>query len=43
MAAEYGFRFHHAEREKAVLNLWLHDVTNRLPHYATHQLGVAGS
>uniref|UniRef100_A0ABM5GJI3 Nucleoside diphosphate-linked moiety X motif 6 n=1 Tax=Pogona vitticeps TaxID=103695 RepID=A0ABM5GJI3_9SAUR len=42
VAAEQGFAFHHAESNSAALTLWLAGGHNRLPVYATHQLGVAG-
>lgn len=41
-AAEQGFTFHHAESDSATLTLWLGEGLNKLPCYATHQLGVAG-
>ncbi|XP_020637151.3 nucleoside diphosphate-linked moiety X motif 6 isoform X2 [Pogona vitticeps] len=43
VAAEQGFAFHHAESNSAALTLWLAGGHNRLPVYATHQLGVAGA
>ncbi|XP_048365300.1 nucleoside diphosphate-linked moiety X motif 6 [Sphaerodactylus townsendi] len=43
VAAEQGFTFHHAESDSATLTLWLGEGFNKLPHYATHQLGVAGA
>ncbi|XP_027027518.1 nucleoside diphosphate-linked moiety X motif 6 isoform X2 [Tachysurus fulvidraco] len=42
-AALQGFIFHHAVRDEAVLSLWMGDGESRLPHYATHQVGVAGA
>ncbi|XP_077156488.1 nucleoside diphosphate-linked moiety X motif 6 isoform X2 [Paroedura picta] len=42
-AAEQGFTFHHAESDSATLTLWLEQGPSKLPHYATHQLGVAGA
>nr|XP_056711483.1 nucleoside diphosphate-linked moiety X motif 6 [Euleptes europaea] len=42
-AAEQGFTFHHAESDSATLTLWLGEGLSKLPHYATHQLGVAGA
>lgn len=41
-AAEQGFTFHHAESDSATMTLWLGEGVSKLPHYATHQLGVAG-
>ena len=44
VAAKYGFEYHHAERDIAVLCLWMRpNVPNKLPPYATHQVGVSGS
>ncbi|XP_053259446.1 nucleoside diphosphate-linked moiety X motif 6 isoform X1 [Podarcis raffonei] len=43
VAAEQGFAFHHAESDCATLTLWLAEGHSRLPHYATHQVGVAGA
>uniref|UniRef100_A0A8C2JUT6 Nucleoside diphosphate-linked moiety X motif 6 n=1 Tax=Cyprinus carpio TaxID=7962 RepID=A0A8C2JUT6_CYPCA len=40
-AARHGFRFHHARRDAAVLSLWLGPGEDRLPLFATHQVGVA--
>lgn len=42
VAAKYGFRYHHAENEHAVLCKWIEDSPCRLPRFATHQVGVAG-
>ncbi|XP_060102801.1 nucleoside diphosphate-linked moiety X motif 6 [Heteronotia binoei] len=42
-AAEQGFTFHHAVSDSATLTLWLGEGLSKLPHYATHQLGVAGA
>uniref|UniRef100_A0A8C1BGJ1 Nucleoside diphosphate-linked moiety X motif 6 n=1 Tax=Cyprinus carpio carpio TaxID=630221 RepID=A0A8C1BGJ1_CYPCA len=42
-AARHGFRFHHARRDAAVLSLWLGPGEDRLPLFATHQVGVAGA
>eukprot|EP00127_Corallochytrium_limacisporum_P000054 Clim_evm33s2 gene=Clim_evmTU33s2 len=40
---EYGFSFHHAKKDFAMLNLWLPtDKPNTLPEYATHCIGVGG-
>ncbi|KAI2656676.1 Nucleoside diphosphate-linked moiety X motif 6 [Labeo rohita] len=41
-AALHGFSFHHARRDVAVLSLWLGPGEDRLPAFATHQVGVAG-
>uniref|UniRef100_A0A8C1X9P9 Nucleoside diphosphate-linked moiety X motif 6 n=1 Tax=Cyprinus carpio TaxID=7962 RepID=A0A8C1X9P9_CYPCA len=41
-AARLGFSFHHARRDEAVLSLWLGPGEDRLPAFATHQVGVAG-
>lgn len=40
--AHFGLRFHHAEGEKAVLNLWLKDGQSKIPLFATHNVGVGG-
>ena len=41
---EHGFKFHHAEDEQAVLLKWLpEDRPSKVPLFATHQMGVAGS
>ncbi|MEE6461623.1 hypothetical protein FKM82_001350 [Ascaphus truei] len=40
-AAAEGFTFHHAEYDSSTLTLWLKDEPNKLPAYATHQVGVA--
>ena len=41
--AKFGFRYHHAENEKAVLCKWLPvDKESKIPLFATHQMGVAG-
>uniref|UniRef100_A0A8C1X9R8 Nucleoside diphosphate-linked moiety X motif 6 n=1 Tax=Cyprinus carpio TaxID=7962 RepID=A0A8C1X9R8_CYPCA len=42
-AARLGFSFHHARRDEAVLSLWLGPGEDRLPAFATHQVGVAGA
>ncbi|XP_050983625.1 nucleoside diphosphate-linked moiety X motif 6 [Labeo rohita] len=42
-AALHGFSFHHARRDVAVLSLWLGPGEDRLPAFATHQVGVAGA
>ena len=42
-AASLGFSLHHARGQQVVLCLWLaEDRPNRLPAYASHQVGVAG-
>ena len=42
-AAEHGFAFHHAEGRHAVLKRWLQPtLEDRVPPYATHQVGIAG-
>lgn len=41
-AACHGFSFHHARRDVAVLSLWVGPGPDRLPDFATHQVGVAG-
>lgn len=41
-AARLGFSFHHARRDVAVLSLWAGHGEDRLPAFATHQVGVAG-
>ncbi|KPP65495.1 nucleoside diphosphate-linked moiety X motif 6-like [Scleropages formosus] len=42
-AASQGFAFHHARGDRATLSLWLGPGTCRLPDFATHQVGVAGT
>ena len=43
VAAEHGFEFHHAEGRHCVLKCWLPtDREDKVPPYATHQVGVAG-
>lgn len=42
-AAEHGFVYHHAEGQHAVLKRWLQPILeDKVPPYATHQVGVAG-
>lgn len=41
-ASAHGFTFHHARDDHTVLSLWLGEGENRLPGFATHQVGVAG-
>jgi ADP-ribose pyrophosphatase YjhB (NUDIX family) len=38
--AEFGLRFHHADGEIAVLNVWLKDTDSKIPEFATHNVGV---
>ncbi|CAL1612797.1 unnamed protein product [Knipowitschia caucasica] len=42
-AFSHGFTFHHAKADHTVMCLWLGEGENRLPGYATHQIGVAGA
>jgi len=43
VAAEHGFEYHHAEGQHCVLKCWLpKDREDKVPPYATHQVGVAG-
>ena len=43
VAAKHGFEFHHAEGQHCVLKCWLPtERTDKVPPYATHQVGVAG-
>lgn len=43
ISAKYGFKYHHAEDNEAVLCKWLaHDRESKIPMFATHQVGVAG-
>ena len=42
-ALRQGFRFHHALDDKAVLTRWLDEtMPNKIPPFATHQVGCAG-
>ncbi|XP_023651708.1 nucleoside diphosphate-linked moiety X motif 6 isoform X1 [Paramormyrops kingsleyae] len=43
VAASHGFTFHHARHDRATLSLWMGEGENRLPGFATHQVGVAGA
>lgn len=43
VAASLGFCFHHALQDFSTLSLWLGEGSNRLPQYASHQVGVAGA
>ena len=40
--AELGLTFHHAQDEKAVLNMWLKSSESLVPEFATHHIGVGG-
>ena len=43
VAAEAGFQLHHGRGEEVVMNRWLLEhKSNKLPHYASHQVGVCG-
>lgn len=42
-ASTHGFAFHHAKDDYAILALWLGEGESRLPGFATHQVGVAGT
>lgn len=43
ISAKYGFKYHHAENDLAVLYKWLPaDRESKVPLFATHQMGVAG-
>ena len=43
MAAELGFELHHASKETVVMTCWLNtNKANRIPPYASHQVGVCG-
>ena len=43
VATEQGFTLHHAKGEVIVMSRWLHENRpNKLPHYASHQVGVCG-
>lgn len=41
-AGSFGFRFHHAIDQTAVLLLWLGRSENKVPDFATHHCGVGG-
>ena len=44
IAAKYGFEYHHAIGDTAVLCIWLQELTdNKIPLYAYHTVGVAGN
>jgi hypothetical protein len=43
VSAKYGFKYHHAEEDEAVLCKWLpENKESKIPMFATHQVGVAG-
>jgi hypothetical protein len=43
ISAKYGFKYHHAENDMAVLYKWLPpERESKVPMFASHQLGVAG-
>ena len=43
LAAEKGFTIHHGGAEEVVMNQWLAtNRPNKLPDYASHQVGVCG-
>jgi hypothetical protein len=43
ISSKYGFKYHHAENDQAVLCKWLPiDKESKIPIFATHQVGVAG-
>jgi ADP-ribose pyrophosphatase YjhB (NUDIX family) len=43
VAAQHGFEFHRAEGRHAVMKLWLKPaLEDKVPPYATHQVGIAG-
>jgi ADP-ribose pyrophosphatase YjhB (NUDIX family) len=40
-AAEFSFKFHHADAGKSSMYIWLNEGTaDKVPSYATHQIGV---
>ena len=41
-AAQVGFEFHHAHPKHSTLSLWLSDTPCKVPHYASHRVGVGG-
>ena len=42
-ASEQGFTLHHVKGEEIVMTRWLaEDRPNKLPNYASHQVGVCG-
>lgn len=43
VAADQGFTLHHGMEGEVVMSKWLQEHrVNRLPHYASHQVGVCG-
>jgi ADP-ribose pyrophosphatase YjhB (NUDIX family) len=40
--AQLGFRYHHAQDDICVLNLWLQPTDSLVPEFATHHIGVGG-
>ena len=43
LVADLGFTLHHAQGEEVVMNRWLlENKHNKLPHYASHQVGACG-
>ncbi|KAH9499478.1 Nucleoside diphosphate-linked moiety X motif 6 [Bulinus truncatus] len=43
VASKFGFIFHHAEGNEALLYLWMNPQSeSRIPLFATHQVGVSG-
>ena len=43
LAADLGFTLHHAQGKEVVMNRWLlENKHNKLPHYASHQVGACG-
>ena len=41
-AFDHGFSYHHAVNDYAMLLKWLPGGLNKVPSYATHQVGVSG-
>ena len=43
LASEQGFTLHHGTESEVLMTKWLQEGrTNRLPRYASHQVGVCG-
>ena len=43
VASKYGFEYHHARGQKAVLCKWLvENEENKIPNFSNHTVGVAG-
>lgn len=42
VAKNHGFSFHHTENNTLAMQCWLPNPPNRLPHYASHYVGVGG-